>query len=100
MPIAPNLRLLIANSGVRHQHAGGEYNARREACEEGVRLLKPALGAIAALRDVTPAALAANRKRLPDLIYRRCRHIVTENARVLEAERALKSGDFAAAGRR
>ena len=98
VPIAPNLRLLIANSGVRHQHAGGEYNARREACEEGVRLLKPALGAIAALRDVTPAALAANRKRLPDLIYRRCRHIVTENARVLEAERALKSGDFAAAG--
>jgi galactokinase len=98
VPIAANLRLLIANSGVRHQHAGGEYNARREACEEGVRLLKPALGDITALRDVTPRQLAANRKRLPDLIFRRCRHIVGENARVLEAERALKSGDFVAAG--
>jgi galactokinase len=99
VPIAPNLRLLIANSTVRHQHAGGEYNARREACEEGVRLLKPVLRPIKALRDVTAPDLEANRERLPDLIYRRCRHIVTENARVLEAERALLAGDFAACGR-
>jgi len=97
--IAPNLRLLVANSSVRHQHAGGEYNARREACEEGVRLLRPFLGPIKALRDVTPDELAAHRRKLPDLIYRRCRHIVTENARVLEAERALEAGDFAACGR-
>jgi galactokinase len=97
--IAPNLRLLIANSRVRHQHAGGEYNLRREACEEGVRLLSRYLGPIQALRDVTPKQLDAKRRKLPDLIYRRCRHIVTENARVLEAERALASGDFAACGR-
>jgi len=99
VPIAPNLRLLIANSNVRHQHAGGEYNARREACEEGVRLLRPYLGPIAALRDVTPADLERHRRILPELIHRRCRHIVTENARVLEAERALKAGDFAACGK-
>ena len=99
VPIAPNLRLVVTNSTVRHRHAGGEYNARREACEEGVRLLKPALGPITALRDVTPEELEANRKRLPDLIYRRCRHIVTENARVLEAERALIAGDFAGGGK-
>ncbi len=98
VPIAPNLRLLIANSNVRHQHAGGEYNARREACEEGVRLLRPYLGPIAALRDVTPADLERHRRVLPELVYRRCRHIVTENARVLEAERALRAGDFAACG--
>ena len=97
--IAPNLRLLIANSRVRHQHAGGEYNLRREACEEGVRLLSRYLGPIKALRDVTPQQLEAKRRKLPDLIYRRCRHIVTENARVLEAERALEAGDFAACGR-
>jgi len=96
--IPPNLRLLIANSGVRHQHAGGEYNLRREACEEGVRLLSRYLGPIKALRDVTPEQLIAKRRKLPDLIYRRCRHIVTENARVLEAERALNAGDFAACG--
>ena len=97
--IAPNLRLLIANSNVRHQHAGGEYNLRREACEEGVRLLSRLIGPITALRDVTPEQLEAKRRKLPELIYRRCRHIVTENARVLEAERALNAGDFVACGR-
>ena len=97
--IAPNLRLLIANSRVRHQHAGGEYNLRREACEEGVKLLSRYLGPIQALRDVTPKQLEAKRRKLPELIYRRCRHIVTENARVLEAERALEAGDLVACGR-
>jgi galactokinase len=99
VPIAPNLRLLVANSNVRHQHAGGEYNARREACEEGVRLLRPYLGPIEALRDVSPADLESHSRALPELVYRRCRHIVTENARVLEAERALKAGDFVACGK-
>src|SRR3984885_2854498 len=89
----------MACCGVRHQHAGGEYNLRREACEEGVRLLSRYLGPIKALRDVTPKQLDAKRRKLPDLIYRRCRHIVTENVRVLEAERALNAGDFAACGR-
>ena len=97
--IAPNLRLLIADSRVRHQHAGGEYNLRREACEEGVKLLSRYLGPIQALRDVTPQQLEAKRRKLPELIYRRCRHIVTENARVLEAERALEAGDLVACGR-
>ena len=48
---------------------------------------------------MTPEQLEAKRRKLPDLIYRRCRHIVTENARVLEAERALEAGDFVACGR-
>jgi len=99
VPIAQNLRLLVANSNVKHQHAGGEYNARRAACEEGVRLLGPHLGPIKALRDLTPEQLEAHAHALPDLVYRRCRHIVTENARVLEAERALKAGDFVACGK-
>ena len=98
VPIAANLRLVIANSNVRHQHAGGAYNDRRAACEEGVRLLKPHLGRIAALRDVTAHDLERWRRALPDLVYRRCRHIVTENARVLAAERGLKAGDFVACG--
>ena len=89
---------MIANSNVRHQHAGGEYNDRRAACEEGVRLLKTHLEPIAALRDVAAADLERWRRALPDIVYRRCRHIVTENARVLAAEQALNAGDFAACG--
>jgi galactokinase len=71
---------------------------RREACEEGVRRLSRYLGPIQALRDVTPQQLEAKRRKLPNLVYRRCRHIVTENARVLEAALALEAGDFAACG--
>jgi galactokinase len=62
-------------------------------------VLSLSLGPIKALRDVTVEELEARRRKLPDLIYRRCRHIVTENARVLEAERALTAGDFAGCGR-
>ena len=64
-----------------------------------MRLLSRYLGPIQALRDVTPKQLESKRRKLPELIYRRCRHIVTENARVLEAERALEAGDFVACGR-
>ena len=64
-----------------------------------MKLLSRYLGPIEALRDVTPEQLEAKRRKLPDLVYRRCRHIVTENARVLEAERALEAGDFVACGR-
>src|SRR6202021_767493 len=84
--IAPNLRLLIANSRVRPQHAGGESNLRREACEEGVRLLSRYLGPIQALRDVTPKQLESKRRKLPELIYRRAPQTVAKNQRALEGE--------------
>ncbi|MDR3494100.1 MAG: galactokinase [Ancalomicrobiaceae bacterium] len=95
VPIDPSVRIVVSNSMVHHQLSGGanEYNARRAACEEGVRLLQPALPGITALRDVTPAALEAHKGLVSDLVYRRCRHIVTENARVLAAEAALTAGD-------
>ena len=95
VPIDAGVRIVVSNSMVHHQLAGvaNEYNARRAACEEGVRLLQPALPAIPALRDVTPELLEAHKGLLSDLVYRRCRHIVTENARVLAAETALSGGD-------
>ena len=98
--LAANLRLLITDSRVRHRHAGGEYNSRREACEEGVKRLQPLLGPIKALRDVTPVQLEAHREALPrHRLSTLPVHIVTENERVLDAERALVACDFAAAGR-
>ncbi len=93
-------RIVIANSMVHHVLAGGgEYNARRASCEAGVRLLAPVLGhPVTALRDVTIAELEAHRGLFDDETYRRCRHIVTENDRVLAAEAAAKVGDVARFG--
>ena len=92
-------KIIVANSMVKHQHAGGEYNSRRDACEEGVATLKARLGPIKALRDVTMADLEGARGALSDLVYRRCKHVIAENARVLAAEAALSRGDLPAAGR-
>jgi galactokinase len=99
VPLAPAARLLICNSMVHHQLAGSEYNLRRQECERGVALLAPVLPGIRALRDVTAEQLEANRQRLPELTWRRCRHVVTENDRVLRAGAALQAGDLDEFGR-
>jgi galactokinase len=93
LPIPGDLRLVVCNSMVRHELASGEYNRRRADCETGVKLLQPYLPGIHTLREVKIADLEAHRQALSPTIYRRCRHVVTENQRVLTAAKALQSGD-------
>ncbi len=92
-PITPNLRLVLCNSMVRHELASGEYNRRRADCETGVRLLQPYLPGITALRDVAIDDLEKYRQVLPAQVYRRCRHVISENCRVLDAAKALNAQD-------
>ncbi len=95
VPIDSRARIVVANSMVHHAHAGGEYNKRRLSCEEGVARLAPRLGGtVTALRDVTPDMLEANKALLSEETYRRCRHVVMENARVVDAAHALERGDL------
>ena len=84
------VRLVICNSMVRHSHAAGEYNRRRAECEEGVRILAARLPNVKALRDVTEAELLRFGPELPPAVERRCRHIVRENSRVVQAASALE----------
>jgi len=98
IPFSPDLRLVVCNSMVRHEHASGEYNLRRADCETGVKLLAQHLPGIRALRDVGIADLEKYKNVLPETIYRRCRHVVTENQRVLDAAKALQSGEAACVG--
>lgn len=93
LSIPPHLSVVICNSMVRHQLASGEYNRRRVDCETGVALLKPYLPGIRALRDVSIVDLEIHEHALPGQIFRRCRHVITENRRVLAAAEALKSED-------
>jgi galactokinase len=93
IPVPRDLRLVVCNSMVRHEHASGEYNRRRADCEAGVKLLAQHLPGIRALRDVGIADLSKYKDALPETIYRRCRHVVSENQRVLDAAKALQSGD-------
>jgi galactokinase len=98
LPIPEDVRILACNTMVRHELASAEYNARRRDCEEGVRLLSDRWPGIRALRDVTVADLARAADRLPPRTLRRCRHVVSENQRVLDAADALRTGDLTAFG--
>jgi len=91
---AAPMRLVICNTMIRHRHAAGEYNRRREECERGVAALSRLMPRVRSLRDVTLEDLLEARGRLDEVIFRRCRHVVTENARVLAAAIALEDRDF------
>ena len=94
LPIPLDARVVVANSMVRHELAVGEYNRRRADCEAGVSILRRHLPSVRALRDVTPADLESHKGDLPDPVYRRCRHVISENQRVLAAAEALQVGDL------
>jgi galactokinase len=90
---------MACNTMVRHEHASSGYNTRRHECEDSFRALTAVLRGIRALRDVTLDDLENHSNRLSDVIYKRVRHVVTENDRVKKSASALKTGDIAEFGR-
>jgi galactokinase len=98
LPMPSRVRLMVCNTMVRHEHASGGYNKRQGECQEGLCALQLALPEIRALRDVTVDELERHRSRLSPVIYKRVRHVVTENDRVQEAATALTAGDLAQFG--
>jgi len=100
LAIPDSVKLVISNTMVKHELASGEYNRRRAECEEAVRRLSAVLPGIRALRDVRPGQLEQHRGVLPEVIYKRALHIVSENGRVLDAAEALRHGDIERFGKR
>ncbi len=86
--------LLLLNSNVTHELASSEYNTRRSECEEGVSIIQKRRKEVKSLRDVDISMLNSAKADLPSIIYQRCHHVVTENARVIEATHALEKGDY------
>ncbi|MFZ0640412.1 MAG: galactokinase [Candidatus Acidiferrales bacterium] len=93
--IPDRIRLIICNTMVQRDLGSkdSQYNARRAECEEGVRRLAEVLPNVRALRDVTLADLEKYRDRLTSIVYKRCRHVITENERVRQMASALKSNN-------
>jgi galactokinase len=90
---AAGLTIAVINTGVMHAHSIGGYGERRASCEAGAR----ALGVVS-LRNVTVDELDAARATLDDVTFRRVRHVVTENQRVLDTVRLLETEGAAAIG--
>ena len=87
VPLPSNAELAVIDSGLSHAHASGKYRTRREECDAAASHLS-----VRWLRDLTAEDLARV-EQLPAPLNRRARHVVTENARVLEAVSALSRGD-------
>ena len=90
-PLPETLRLVVANSMVRHSVGGGEYGERRREVEESARAVGVEL-----LRDATLAQLEAARGRMTGEAFKRGRHVITDSQRVLEGVAALRAGRCAA----
>jgi galactokinase len=80
------LGILVIDTGVSHAHATGGYAERRASCELGARLM-----GVASLRDLSVDDLDRARTTLDDVTFRRVRHVITENQRVLDTVAALAS---------
>ncbi len=88
------LVFVIADSKVERNLGNTEYHARQKQCERGRLFFKSINKSLRSLRDVSEDLLIVNRDKLDPVIYRRCRHVITENKRVIKAVEALKSPDM------
>jgi len=87
------LELLVIDTGVKHSHATGGYGERRDACERGAEVMR-----VPALRDLSVDDLPRAAELMDDVTFRRVRHIVTENQRVLDTVQTLREHGPSAIG--
>jgi galactokinase len=93
VPIPGACAIVVADTLKRRGLVDSKYNERRSECEQGARLL-----GVSALRDVSWPEFQRKEGLLPEPIRRRCRHVVSENARVLRCVDALRAGETHLAG--
>lgn len=95
-PVPHGYSIAIINSNVKHDLVTGEYNSRRQECEQAAKFF-----GVKALRDVTPEQFHARENELKaesELAYKRAKHVVYEDQRVLDAVAALKANDMVKLG--
>jgi len=94
----PNLRVVIANSNVKHELVSGEYTARRHQCEAAVKWLAKRNPEVHSLRDATLNMLEDGCLGMNPAAYRRAHHVITEIARTTDFATALEKHDYATCG--
>jgi galactokinase len=94
VPLPPGVAVVILDTATRRGLVDSAYNERRAQCEAAARFF-----GVASLRDLSPAALKAGGQGLEEVSRRRARHVLSENARTLQAVEALRRGAAAQVGR-
>jgi galactokinase len=87
-PLPEKTSVVILDTSTRRGLVDSAYNERRSQCEEAARWF-----GVKALRDVSVDELKKGESGLSEVVIKRARHIVTENARVLEAVQVMKAGN-------
>ena len=93
------IAIVMCDTNIKHDLASSAYNTRRKECETAVKILKEFLPEIENLRDVKIDEFEKFSDKLPDTIYRRARHIITENERTCRAAECLKNNNLCEFGK-
>lgn len=99
LPLPNDVAIIVADTTVRRKLTSGDYNKRRSACEEAVRLLKEDLPDIRSLRDVKPDDFNRLAHKLPEEVEMRARHVVEEIQRSDQSQALLEAGDIQSFGK-
>ncbi len=94
VPFPPGTAVVVLDTMTRRELVTSAYGERRQQCETAARFF-----GVAALRDVTLPQLEAARASLEDVVYRRARHVISENQRTLDAAAAMRAGDAVTLGK-
>lgn len=88
-------KIVLFDTGVKHSLAGGEYNLRRQQCEQGVAALQQRFPSVQSLRDVELSMLDDEFKNsVTDIVYKRCQYVIEENMRLEQGCALLIQNDI------
>ncbi|GHO95937.1 galactokinase [Reticulibacter mediterranei] len=105
---APEISLMVIDTGVRRELASSAYNERRQQCEDAVEILRGQIEQhepenqqareIKSLRDITQEQFDRYKQELPEILRKRAGYIIKENERVLQVVALLEKNDIEAVG--
>jgi galactokinase len=97
--LPPGASLVAVNSLVKHDLGESAYAERVRECAEAVAALQGAYPEVQSLRDVPSEVLDRMQESMPDNVFRRARHVTTEDERVIAFMAAAEAGDLLSMGR-
>ncbi len=92
-------KIVLCDTKVKHSLASSEYNMRRKECEMGVQILKKYNNSISALRDVDLNFLESHKEEFDPTVFKRCKYVIEENKRVIEAFKTLNDNNIVGFGK-
>jgi galactokinase len=98
-PLPADVAIIAVNSMVKHDLGASEYPVRVRECQQAVEAIQKSFPEVRSLRDVSPDMLERTQKAMPEVVYRRARHVVTEDERVVRFTAASKNGSLLEMGR-